>query len=50
MSEPDGVARLTAWLAHEGLALADLRTGRSLEEAYLAITRAPRRTTPATLA
>lgn len=41
MSEADGVARLTAWLAREGHALADLRTGRSLEEAYLAITRGP---------
>jgi ABC-2 type transport system ATP-binding protein len=40
VSEPDGVARLTAWLAEGGHALADLRTGRSLEEAYLAITRA----------
>ncbi len=40
VSEPDGVARMTAWLAEEGHPLADLRTGRSLEEAYLAITRA----------
>ena len=40
VSEPDGVARLTAWLAEGEHPLADLRTGRSLEEAYLAITRA----------
>ena len=47
VSEPDGVARLTAWLAEGGHALADLRTGRSLEEAYLAITRAgAEQTTP----
>jgi len=39
LGEPQGVARLTAWLAAEGLALSDLRTGRSLEEAYLAVTR-----------
>jgi len=37
---PDVVAALTAWLASQGLSLGDLRTGQSLEEAYLAITGA----------
>jgi ABC-2 type transport system ATP-binding protein len=40
VGESEGVARLTAWLAREGHTLADLHTGRSLEDAYLAITRA----------
>jgi ABC-2 type transport system ATP-binding protein len=35
---PAVVATLAAWLAEHGLALGDLRTGQSLEEAYLAIT------------
>lgn len=35
---PTVVAALAAWLAEQGLALGDLRTGQSLEEAYLAIT------------
>jgi ABC-2 type transport system ATP-binding protein len=35
---PAVVAALAAWLADRGLALGDLRTGQSLEEAYLAIT------------
>ncbi len=35
---PGVVARLTAWLAQRDLAVGDLRTGQSLEEAYLAIT------------
>ena len=34
------VAVLAGWLAERDLALGDLRTGRSLEEAYLAITGA----------
>jgi ABC-2 type transport system ATP-binding protein len=34
---PTAVAALTAWLAERDLTLGDLRTGRSLEEAYLAI-------------
>jgi ABC-2 type transport system ATP-binding protein len=34
---PMAVAALTAWLAQQDLTLGDLRTGRSLEEAYLAI-------------
>jgi ABC-2 type transport system ATP-binding protein len=35
---PVVVASLATWLADRGLALGDLRTGQSLEEAYLAIT------------
>jgi len=35
---PAVVAALAAWLAERGLALGDLRTGHSLEEAYLTIT------------
>ncbi len=35
---PDAVAALTGWLAARGHALGDLRTGRTLEEAYLALT------------
>ena len=34
------VAALAGWLAERDLALGDLRTGQSLEEAYLAITGA----------
>jgi ABC-2 type transport system ATP-binding protein len=34
---PTAVAALTAWLAERDLTVGDLRTGRSLEEAYLAI-------------
>ena len=37
-SAPAVVAGLAAWLAERNLALGDLRTGPSLEEAYLAIT------------
>jgi ABC-2 type transport system ATP-binding protein len=37
---PPVVAALAAWLAAHGLSLGDLRTGQSLEEAYLAITGA----------
>ncbi len=35
---PALIAALAAWLAERNLALGDLRTGQSLEEAYLAIT------------
>jgi ABC-2 type transport system ATP-binding protein len=35
---PVVIAALTGWLAHHDLALGDLRTAASLEEAYLAIT------------
>lgn len=35
---PGVVAALAGWLAEQGVALGDLRTGQSLEEAYLAIT------------
>jgi ABC-2 type transport system ATP-binding protein len=34
---PTAVAALTAWLAQRDLTVGDLRTGRSLEEVYLAI-------------
>ena len=37
---PPIVAALAGWLAEHGLSLGDLRTGQSLEEAYLAITGA----------
>ncbi len=37
---PAVVAALAGWLAERDLALGDLRTGRTLEEAYLAITGA----------
>ncbi len=43
LGAPEAIAHLTAWLAAEGHALADLRTGRTLEEAYLDLTRAHRR-------
>jgi ABC-2 type transport system ATP-binding protein len=39
-STPEVIATLAGWLADRDLALGDLRTGRSLEEAYLAITGA----------
>ncbi len=38
---PPVVAVLAGWLAERDLSLGDLRTGQSLEEAYLAITGAP---------
>lgn len=38
VASPDVVAALASWLAARGLALDDLRTGPSLEDAYLAIT------------
>ncbi len=41
-STPATVAALATWLAERDLALGDLRTGQSLEEAYLAITGAHR--------
>jgi ABC-2 type transport system ATP-binding protein len=53
MHAPDGVpspaaiASLTAWLAERDLSLRDLRTGRSLEEAYLAITGSAKDADPA---
>ena len=37
---PPAVAALAGWLAEQHLSLGDLRTGQSLEEAYLAITGA----------
>jgi len=37
-ASPAVLAALAGWLAGRGLAVGDLRTGRSLEEAYLAIT------------
>jgi ABC-2 type transport system ATP-binding protein len=37
-SSPQVVAAIAGWLAERELALGDLRTGQSLEEAYLAIT------------
>ncbi len=40
VSVPEVVAALAAWLAERDLSLGDLRTGQSLEEAYLAITGA----------
>jgi ABC-2 type transport system ATP-binding protein len=43
-STPATIATLAGWLADRGLALGDLRTGRSLEEAYLAITGSTRDT------
>ena len=39
-SSPAVVASLAGWLAERDLSLGDLRTGQSLEEAYLAITGA----------
>ena len=43
---PAVIATLTGWLAERDLALGDLRTGQSLEEAYLAITGARDATGP----
>ena len=40
LSSPAVVATLAGWLAERDLSLGDLRTGQSLEEAYLAITGA----------
>jgi ABC-2 type transport system ATP-binding protein len=40
VSGPEVVATLAGWLAERDLTLGDLRTGRSLEEAYLSITGA----------
>jgi len=37
---PEVIAALAGWMAERNLALGDLRTGNSLEEAYLAITGA----------
>ncbi len=45
-STPGIVAALAAWLAQRDLSLHDLRTGQSLEEAYLAIVGAHDRDTP----
>ena len=44
---PPVVAALAGWLAERSLSLGDLRTGQSLEEAYLAITGARGDTPPA---
>ena len=44
---PQAVAALAAWLAERHLSLGDLRTGQSLEEAYLAITGARGKPEPA---
>jgi ABC-2 type transport system ATP-binding protein len=44
---PAVVAALAGWLAERSLALGDLRTGQSLEEAYLAITGARAEPPPA---
>ena len=44
---PSVVATLAGWLAERDLALGDLRTGQSLEEAYLAITGARHAAEPA---
>ncbi len=43
---PGVVAALTAWLAERDLSIGDLRTGQSLEEAYLAITAGRTATDP----
>ncbi len=40
ISGPEVVAALAGWLAERDLSLGDLRTGQSLEEAYLSITGA----------
>jgi ABC-2 type transport system ATP-binding protein len=45
-SNPAVIAGLAGWLADRGLTLGDLRTGPSLEEAYLAITGSNRDTAP----
>lgn len=39
-ASPPAVAALASWLSENHLAIGDLRTGKSLEEAYLAITGA----------
>jgi ABC-2 type transport system ATP-binding protein len=44
---PGVVAALAGWLAERDLAVADLRTGQSLEEAYLAITGSREAAAPA---
>ncbi|MGO9027223.1 MAG: ABC transporter ATP-binding protein [Acidimicrobiales bacterium] len=46
LATPEVVAALAGWLASQGLALGDLRTGQSLEEAYLAITGSRGATAP----
>ena len=46
---PAAVASLAGWLAEHGLSLGDLRTGQSLEEAYLAITGTRRVPEPVTV-
>jgi ABC-2 type transport system ATP-binding protein len=46
VAAPALVASLASWLAERDLALGDLRTGRSLEEAYLAITGSGRDAEP----
>jgi len=46
-ASPAVVATLAGWLAERSLALGDLRTGQSLEEAYLAITGARETPEPA---
>jgi hypothetical protein len=45
-STPATIATLAGWLADRSLSLGDLRTGRSLEEAYLAITGSGRDAVP----
>ena len=47
-ASPAVVAALAGWLAERNLSLGDLRTGQSLEEAYLAITGARDATPPDT--
>ena len=49
-SSPAVVAALAGWLAERDLSLGDLRTGQSLEEAYLAITGARPEAEPGTAA
>jgi ABC-2 type transport system ATP-binding protein len=49
-SSPAVVAALAGWLAERDLSLGDLRTGQSLEEAYLAITGARPEAEPDTVA
>jgi ABC-2 type transport system ATP-binding protein len=46
-SAPEAVATVARWLAERDLTLGDLRTGSSLEEAYLAITGSSRMAEPA---
>jgi ABC-2 type transport system ATP-binding protein len=47
VSNPAVVAALAGWLAERDLAIGDLRTGQSLEEAYLSITGARGEAEPA---